>query len=423
MFRKLALTLALLSILVSFYQKEPPPTDILMSGAIASTGLYFLITKKLPQFDWPDRLTLAFLLFNLLQLSTSLSDKALFWVAVTTFLILAYLVLRNLSKITSAWLFFRAYLLAAIINLGLMFLAFTSLYSFNINLPGMTQFGRAQGLFKDPNVAGPFLVPALVYFLDDSVRNPRKWKFVLSGALLAGVFFSFSRGALIATAAALIVWLVIRRREILGLWKNYLVASINLLVILAFIFSYSPFASLAQQRFKLIQGYDVQSRSTSWEAGLSNFSENPSGSGPGSFESGVVESQKETIKNKIAELNITSEKKEQLLYDLETERATEVAAEVGIKITPAAHNTYLRVLTENGIIGITLFLGFVFSVLWLSKGMIFKGLFMEPYQVAMLAAWIGFLANSFVIDTLHWRLFWYLPALLLASLELKRAKR
>ena len=36
-------------------------------------------------------------------------------------------------------------------------------------LPGaydvMTRYGRATGLFKDPNVFGPFLVPALVYGL------------------------------------------------------------------------------------------------------------------------------------------------------------------------------------------------------------------------------------------------------------------
>ena len=29
----------------------------------------------------------------------------------------------------------------------------------------MTRYGRATGLFKDPNVFGPFLVPALVYGL------------------------------------------------------------------------------------------------------------------------------------------------------------------------------------------------------------------------------------------------------------------
>ena len=30
----------------------------------------------------------------------------------------------------------------------------------------MTRYGRATGLFKDPNVFGPFLVPALVYALE-----------------------------------------------------------------------------------------------------------------------------------------------------------------------------------------------------------------------------------------------------------------
>lgn len=422
MLKNLALTLAVLSLLVSFYQKEPPPTDIVMAGAVAVTLVYFLIRREIPKYSWPEYLAIAFMVFNLLQLSTDSSPKAIFWVAVTTFLILAYLTLHSLSRLVSAWYFFRAYIFASIVNLVLMILAFISLYNFGHDFPGMTQFGRSQGLFKDPNVAGPFLIPALIYFVDSSIRQPRPWKFALSGALLIGIFFSLSRGAIIAMVVALLVWLIIKRAEIKKYARHYVLAVANLALFTVIVFSYGPFYNLAQQRFRLVQGYDAASRSSSWQSGVASFTENPSGSGPGSFESGVVESKKVEIREKISNLSISEASKSALLSDLETSQATEVAAQVGVTITPSAHNTYLRVLTENGIIGITLFLGFILSVLWKSRKAFLKGANFEPYQAAILAAWIGFLANSMVIDTLHWRLFWYLPALLLASLELKRAK-
>ena len=42
-------------------------------------------------------------------------------------------------------------------------------------LPGahelLTRYGRATGPFKDPNVFGPFLVPALVYALQPAHRR------------------------------------------------------------------------------------------------------------------------------------------------------------------------------------------------------------------------------------------------------------
>ena len=62
----------------------------------------------------------------------------------------------------------------------------------------MTRYGRATGLFKDPNVFGPFLVPALVYGL--SILNGirlRKSVPLLGLMMLIGLalLLSFSRGA------------------------------------------------------------------------------------------------------------------------------------------------------------------------------------------------------------------------------------
>jgi O-antigen ligase len=62
----------------------------------------------------------------------------------------------------------------------------------------MTRYGRATGLFKDPNVFGPFLAPAFVYLLSRLVTG-RLRQAVLPTALLLvlglAVLLSFSRGA------------------------------------------------------------------------------------------------------------------------------------------------------------------------------------------------------------------------------------
>ena len=78
---------------------------------------------------------------------------------------------------------------------------------------------RAQGLFKDPNVFGPFLVPAVLILMEETVA-PRLLRFrlatklVLLSVLTVGVVFSFSRAAwlnLAVGAFVLFVVLALRR--------------------------------------------------------------------------------------------------------------------------------------------------------------------------------------------------------------------
>lgn len=72
-----------------------------------------------------------------------------------------------------------------------------------------TKFGRASGPFKDPNVFGPFLVPAIVYALHLSLTTKRARAGLALAAftLLAfGALLSFSRGAWMATVAAILAY-------------------------------------------------------------------------------------------------------------------------------------------------------------------------------------------------------------------------
>src|SRR5262249_15020139 len=63
-----------------------------------------------------------------------------------------------------------------------------------------TRIGRAEGLFKDPNVFGPFLVPAALIVMEEILtprllRGRRLTKLLMFLALSLGVLFSYSRAA------------------------------------------------------------------------------------------------------------------------------------------------------------------------------------------------------------------------------------
>ncbi len=90
----------------------------------------------------------------------------------------------------------NAYLTAALIAAAAGVIGYFGL------VPGSTElftlYSRASGTFKDPNVFGAFLVPAVVYVIHLWLERPvaRAIPMALAGGLLAlGVLLSFSRGA------------------------------------------------------------------------------------------------------------------------------------------------------------------------------------------------------------------------------------
>lgn len=139
----------------------------------------------------------------------------------------------------------------------------------------LTRYDRAMGLFKDPNVFGPFLVLPLVWLADDVVNGAwrgRERGYSLLGAawrtmvplflIIIGMFLSMSRGAWGVCVAALGLTIALRfflesdarlRQRIIVMT----VAGVGLLVVLLVIALTIPAISeMFKQRASLDQDYD-----------------------------------------------------------------------------------------------------------------------------------------------------------------------
>jgi len=244
--------------------------------------------------------------------------------------------------------------------------------------------GRVQALFQDPNVFGPFLVPIALILLED-LLTPRVFtlrpvvKALLLFLLVLGIVLSFSRGAwvnLLIGFAVLLVVLALRRgggRKVLR---------IVLVGVLMSAFVATVLAATGSESFLLdrarIQDYDA-SRFAGQVVGIESAAPYPLGLGPGQFEAYA---------------------------------------------SISAHSTYVRAFAEQGLLGLIVFTAFAVSTLAAAVANAVAG--RETYGIgsaALLGALCGILANSIVIDTLHWRHFWIVVALVWAGWARSRLRR
>jgi O-antigen ligase len=240
---------------------------------------------------------------------------------------------------------------------------------------------RADALFKDPNVYGPFLVPIAVILLEERITPKllrlRPWvNGAMLGLLALGILFSFSRAAWLNFTVANIVMLTVLtlrrgggRRALRVLTSLFLLAMVVVVVIGA-----TGSLAFIQKRAQL-QGYD-SSRFAAQADGVKLSQEYPIGVGPGQFHSH---------------------------YPVET------------------HSTYVRVLVEQGFLGLITWLALVISTIIMGARNALYG--RSTYGIgsaALLGSWCGVLANSAVVDTLHWRHLWFIAALIWAGAMTRR---
>ena len=231
---------------------------------------------------------------------------------------------------------------------------------------------RGKALFKDPNVFGPFLVPIALILIEE-LLNPRLLKLrpslkaVCLLILMAGTFFSYSRGALVNFGAAVVVMLLVlavRRgggKRAAALLMVMVVGGAGILGVAATTGQLTFF----QERAKA-QGYD-KDRFAAQRQGIEYGETHLLGIGPGQFEK--------------------------------------------LQVTPS-HNLYVRALSEQGFLGFFTIVALVVATLILAARNAILG--RDSYGIgsaALLAAWAGIAVESFFIDTLHWRHLWLVAAL------------
>jgi hypothetical protein len=365
-------------LLLAAVRIEPAPADLLFGVLIAVA----LATWRFDLQRVPLGVTLlvsGFLALNLLA-SIEVIDaaRAVSFFAITLYLgVFALWLAAYVSSVRRARIVLVAYVIAAA---GSAALACLALF---VQFPGseaLTRGPRAEGLFKDPNVFGPFLVPAALVLMEETVaprllRMRLPVKLALLSVLTLGVLFSFSRAAWLNYALGTTVLLTV-----LALRRGGFRRAITLLVVMltagaALIGAVAASSSLTflEERAS-IQAYDTQ-RFGAQLSGVDLATQYPLGIGPGQFE----------------------------------------------LVSPiSAHSTYIRALAEEGVLGLFVLLAIMLLTLGFAARNATLGV--DTYGIgsaALLGAWCGILANGVFVDTLHWRHLWLVAALIWAGTALR----
>lgn len=384
-----ALSLAVaLSFIVQF---EPAPYDLLMVaifGAATMTGLI----RMQPGSAIPIALFGVFALANFMSALFSFDfNRSLLYMAVTFYMMASTILVMMLMAeneervLDHIW---KAYVVAAVIASILGVIGYFHL------APGSEVFirgGRARGLFKDPNVYGPFIVPVVLYlfYRFETGRGTKSlWPLLLVPIVAIGVLVSFSRGAWGNLVISFMLYIVLRTIVSLrgragaqgfgGLGRVFGAAT-AVIVIAAGLASWTIANTQAGQTFSdkaQIYRYYDDDRFGAQSRGLQTAMENPIGIGPGLSEQ---------------------------------------------FINYAVHSLYVRLFLENGWLGGVAFLSFLLVTLWRGFSLIMRGEAHPLFLVAYVSI-IGIMINGVVIDTVHWRHFFLVLGLSWGSILVAEAR-
>jgi O-antigen ligase len=266
--------------------------------------------------------------------------------------------------------------------------------------PGQYDVARAAGTVGDPNelaavlVAGVILAGVLIVLLK---RSPMLRLAAASAAGLCtlGLFFTFSRGGLVALGCATIASLFVA-----GRWRPPI---ISLMAVVALVgVGYFAFAAPQESRDRITKLDGGTGRTDIWRIGGRMIEAHPvRGVGSGNFQ-------------------LTSGH-----YLLE--RPGAVKYDYFIDKPKVAHNTYLHVLAELGFVGLALFLAIiVFAVVCAyvaAKRFMEAGdRDMELLTRGLLLAMIGLLAADFFISAQYSKQLWLLLGLGPAMLAIAKTR-
>jgi O-antigen ligase len=233
--------------------------------------------------------------------------------------------------------------------------------------------GRPKIFFKDPNVFGPYLVPATLVFLEAAGRrrSVKTFLFILFAVVCAaGVVASASRAAWTNLAIVLAVYgalASLRQKAMLA--AAALLAAVMVVPVAASMGDDMRSALELYSGRTQLQEYDNDRFAMAQQA-IELGLRYPVGVGPG-----------------------------------------EVARYLGMAPGMDPHNTYVRIWAENGPVALALFSTFLLLLAAHALQQCLGGRRLHPAFVCAFALLAGALVNAAVVDTLHWRHFWVILAI------------
>ncbi len=248
---------------------EPSPYDI---GIMGLAGLYLLTGLVIPSAVAPMIVLLLGVVLGGV-ITAPLSDyfaKSIDHTFVTAYLavaaiFVACIVAREPEKTFRVIL--SGYMVAALIACVTGAIGYFAVTQGAFDL--FTENSRARGTFKDPNVFGPFLIPPTLFCLYRLFTLPAVKTFPYAAGLMvliAGILLSFSRAALGHLVASILTMIGIlllvapdyRFRGRLILWTA--IAGVATLLLITAALNLEAVSGLVQERFRLVQSYDIDGR-------------------------------------------------------------------------------------------------------------------------------------------------------------------
>jgi O-antigen ligase len=359
-------------LLLGFVRLEPAPSDVVFTVVIAVA----LVTGRLQLRRVPYvPLALVGVLVAVSVLSAGSAVDlfaAVRYLAISVYLgLLVVWLMGYVDSRGRARLVVAAYLVAALVSAALGALPFL------LDSPALDVFAsedgfRAQGFFKDPNVYGPFLVPAALILVEEMIHPrllaiPRWSKFLVFLTLCVALLLAQSRAAWVSFGVGMttLIMVALLRRTGAAKLRIAVASLIGALLVLGPVMAVTGASDVIGDRVRL-QSYDEE-RFQAQREGVQLGITHPLGVGPGQFDHHAI---------------------------------------VG------AHSLYIRVFAEQGPVGLLALLLILALTLGVAVANAIAG--RDTFGIgsaSLLAIVCGLLVNSIVVDTLHWRHLWIFAAL------------
>src|ERR1700675_3448789 len=351
---------------------EPSPYELV---TLAATIIFFATGLRLRLVFMPLLLLLFLLNIGYSIGATPLMDKGgvVNWIATSWYMAVTVVFFAMvLSEDTAA----RLDMLRRGLIVGALIAAMAGIAGYFNLIPGghdlLTLYERARGTFKDPNVLGAFLILPALFALQSVVsdRPGKSFRSTISlGIMALAILLAFSRaawGGLVITSAFMLALMVLTsqsRAQRSRIVVMSVVAVILVVALLAVLLSFDSISEMFKQRASFDQSYDEGrfGRFGRHILGAQMALELPFGIGPLQFHNYFPED---------------------------------------------THNSYLNAFMSGGWLSGVCYPALVFVTVIMGFRHVFVRVPWQRAYLAIFAAFLGTVGESFVIDTDHWRHFW-----------------